>query len=849
MRAPRSLLRRWLLLASLALAYAVQLICFPVNPNGPFFQHLLGIAPWLGREEARLLPGALGYLLSMGLFAWAAPALGPEPGRAANGRGAAAHSALGRARGLTIALMALAMGLLALSTVRFALSGEDALTRWLWAGSVAVWLLGAAAMAWRTPPTPDASSPLFAPRHGLALAAILAGAIWLRFWLLADIPNDLHGDMASMGLQARTILSGAAPGLFHQGWANIPMLGFYPSVIGLKFISNSILGLNFMPAVAGTLTILGLYLLAWRLFDSHRLAGLAAAALAVNIPHIHFSRLAAYMDPWPWILFAFFFLTHGLRGRKLWAFAVAGLLTGVSLFMYYSGRVILIILPLAALYLLITHWPQARRDARFLGMGALLTAGGMAVALGPSALYFLQHSDALLERSRSVFLFHEPVMTHLLGKYGVDTPAAVLWEQLKASLLMFNYSHDTSTQFGYTAPMFSAALSPLVLLGVGYSLRRWRRPGPGFTLIWLFAIIITGSALTNNAPFWPRLTGVLPAAALMAGVAIDASLKGWGLERPVLSFWQPGPAAVAVLAAALFIALVGQRNWADYTAFVGNNARAQARIGRYLDALPDDITACSFSQPYRLNERETAFLAWPHRLVDLAPDAAEEALNACPGPARVWILAADDNSQLARVQLRWPDGQLRMHRNGAERPVFLSYLIPSASANPPGPARQPAAQSSAYLPDGDTFIPDRVWLGNERSSVTRWRVGPVRVTGHALTLLVGPVAGHDAVYDYIELIDELGRVQRFEAEDAAITSGDQFASQDGLDNHWWVQTFGPFSGGRALVARKRELVPALVTTISLPNGLYDLSIGTFTGDPANGVFGLGVQSDAWEERE
>jgi hypothetical protein len=517
--------------------------------------------------------------------------------------------------------------------------------------------------------------------------------------------------------------------------------------------------------------------------------------------------------------------------------------------MYYSGRAVLIILPLAALYLTAFHWPLARRHARLWLMGALLTPVGAIIALGPSLIYFLQHSDALLERSRSVFLFHEPVMTHLMGKYGVDTPAAVVWEQIKASVLMFNYSHDTSTQFGYPAPMFSAALSPLVLLGVGYSLRRWRRPGPGFALIWLFAILITGSILTNNAPFWPRLIGVLPVAALMAGISIYASLRALHLDGPLDSLWRPSPVAVTFLALALLFSLIGQRNWDDYFRFVGNNARAQASIGRYLDALPDDFVACSFSQPYSLNERETAFLAWPHRLVDMAPDAADSALNACPGPNRVWILAPRDNSQLARVQLRWPDGQLRMHRNGAEQPVFLSYLIASPHARASLPQQRPATKSSAYLPDGDIFIPEKVWLGDERSTVTRWRVGPVRVTNQALTLFVGPVLGYDAVYDYIELIDEQGQVRRFEAEDTAFTTGDVFASQDGLDNHWWAQDFGPFSRGRALVARKGEVVPVLITTIPLPNGLYDLSIGTFTGDPANGVFGLAVGSADWDRAQ
>ncbi len=833
------------LLLAVLLAYAVQLICFPQNPNGAFFQNLLAAARWLGREEARLAWGTVGYLLAMGLFAWAAPPLDDASGQVheQNPGFGLQDSTIGIQRRLGAAWFVLALALLLLSMLRFVQVGEDALTRWLWVGSLLVWLAGIATLVWLAWSNATPPSRLWGRRRVLGLVMILLGAGWLRFWRLAHIPDDLHGDMASMGLQARAILAGAAPGLFHQGWANIPMLGFYPSVIGLKFISNSILGLNFAPAVAGTLTVLGLYLLIWRLFDSHGMAALSAMVLAVNIPHIHFSRLAAYMDPWPWILFAFFFLAHGLRGRKLWPFPAAGVLLGFSLQMYYSGRVVLLILPMTALYLAILYPDTTRRLWRFWLAGGVLLGLGSVVALGPSLIYFLQHSGPLLERSRSVFLFHEPVLTHLMGKYDVTTPASVLWEQVKASTLMFNASYDASTQFGYTAPLFSAALSPLVLLGIGYSLRRWRHPGLGFTLIWLLTILVTGSILTNNAPFWPRLVGILPAAALMAGLTLHALLKSFvgGLPSRT-TLWRSDPAAVAMLAVALSLLLVGGQNWRAYFAVASNNARPQARIGRYLDSLPDDIAACSFSQPYRLSERETAFLAWPHRLMDLPPETAGAALDVCPGPNRVWILSPADNSQLARVQLRWPNGQLRTLRDAADRPVFLSYLLMVGPEETPEPGNSspPPTASSAYLPDGSPFVPQKTWLGDVGSSATHWRVGPVWARNGQITLTIGPVAGHDAVFDYVELIDVWGQSRRFEAEDLGYLAGDAFASQDGLDNRWWIQEFAPFSGGRALVARKGELVPALTFTLHLPDGLYDLSIGAFTGDPANGVFGLGV---------
>ncbi len=836
---------RLLLLMAIVLAYATQLACFPSNLNSAFYQRWLELAPWFVDASHRMVLGAFGYALALGLFAWVAPHLhvnnapktgGTQPSSETESVG---NRLLGIRAGQ--ALMVASGIFLGASLVRFALMGEDTLTRGLWLGSVGLLLLGSFTTAileekhafrWRIWKGWLRSS------HLLAFVVVMAGAAWLRFHQLDAIPQDLHGDMASMGLQAREILAGTAPALFRQGWADIPMLGFYPTVVGLAWISNSILGLNAIPALEGLLTIVALYFLGLRLLASHRLAALAAVILAINIPHLHFSRLAAYMDPWPWILFGFLFLAHGLKKRRLWAFPLAGWMFGMSMQMYYSGRALIIILPMVGVYLSVLYRRSLRREWRYWLGRALWLILGMSVALGPIALYFLQHPGPLLERSRSVFLFHEPVMTHLMGKYHLDSQIAVVWEQIKRSVLMFNATHDTSTQFGYTRPMFSNALSPLVLLGIGYSFRHWRRPAIGFGLIWLGVMLVTGSVLTNNAPFWPRLVGILPVAAWMAALSLCVTLRAFQVDSTA-SFLQPNATTVITLALATLFFVLGQRNWKNYAEFTINNAHPEARIGRFLDQMPDNINACSFSTPYKLTTREIAFLAWPRLLVDLEPGMTGPLLDVCPGPARVWILGPEEKSQRLRVERRWPEGQLQEHRDHTGRVVFLSYLIADGAAMS-GAEPTPQPLGHAYLPDGTMFVPQYVFLGDVSSEVTRWRVGPVEVRGEALTLIFGPIQGHDAVVDYIEFLSTDGTIRRYEAEALVFDGNIQFADRPGADNRWWRQSFEPFSGGVGLVAQKDELPPALKTTISLPAGLYDLTIGTFTGDPANAAFALGV---------
>jgi hypothetical protein len=388
-----------------------------------------------------------------------------------------------------LALLALALAPYTLSMLRFHSQGEDAAVRWLWLAGLTIFVGGQViGPALQRVAGPDAEwSPRFRWWQTAILFAILGGGFWLRFNHLADLPQDFHGDMASMGIQARDWLAGRQPNLFNVGWANIPLVGFLPAAISLHFFGNDLFALNLSAVIEGMFTLLGLYLLTWRLFDSHRLAALATTILAVNIPHIHFSRLAAYMDPWPFLLFALFFLVDGLRARRPQSFALAGALLGFGVQMYYSGRVIGVVLILGFLYLLIVRPRWVKENI----LGLILLIAGTLIALGPSLLHFANHQDALIERSRAVFLFYEPVMTHLHHKYGLDSHAAIVLEQIKRSLLMFNHSTDSSTQFGFKQPLFDSLLSPLVPLGFAYALRRWRTPGLG---------LITGTGDTGPPP-------------------------------------------------------------------------------------------------------------------------------------------------------------------------------------------------------------------------------------------------------------------------------------------------------------------------------------------------------------
>lgn len=567
-------------------------------------------------------------------------------------------------RSLTLLLLP-AVGCAAFALVRFGRTQEDGAVRAAWVASIVLFLAGPAIVAWRARHVPEeaARSRRLDPRVLLALAVILIAAAYFRFPSLGFLPDDFHGDTSSYGHTAREYLSGEESRLFGVAWADIPRMGYQPTVLGMRLGGNDVRGLMTAAAVGGLLSLVALFGLVRILFDSDGLALLATAVSAGNAAHIHFSRIAQYMDPWPFCLGALFFLVAGLRGRRLVSFAMAGVLLGFGLQMYYSGRVTAVVCAAFFVWTLFFRRDWARGSAAgwaLLGTGVLVTAG-------PNVVYFLKDFQALNARGRQVWLFSPDVLTHLSGIYHVSSPVLILLRQIVRSLLLFNHTIDTSTQFGYTHAMISPLIAPFVVLGFAVALRRWREPGPALALSFWALTLALGGFLTVDAPFWPRLVGILAPASIFAGLALQTLAAFFASRVPRLGLAIPAAAAVLLLWAAV-------SSYAVYRHDMSDNARTHAFIGRYLGSLPRDVTACATESPFEIGIRELAFLAWPRRTVEVKEANAGAPPQACTTPPFTWILGPNDVSMSARLKERWPDGVLEPHRKRGDL-VFESFTV------------------------------------------------------------------------------------------------------------------------------------------------------------------------------
>jgi len=390
--------------------------------------------------------------------------------------------------------------------------------------------------------------------------------------------------------------------------------------------------------------------------------------VTINPGHINLSRITSYMDPWFLGFFGLFFLVDGLKGRRWASLALAGVFTAFTLISYPAGRAII---PLIAIGL-ICFWLFKREwvtdNLRGLGWMAL----GLLVVLGPNLVYFVTDWSVYMQRSGQVLILNPGNIAHLKHTYETDSMLMVILEQVKHSVLQFNYYSDKSAQFSYPHPMFNSFVSPLICLGFGMSLYRWRKPQFLLVLLSFLFILTTGSILTIDSPTWVRVVGIIPLAAFFIALVMDefVNLLGRLSLKPFIPLLLAGMA--------LFLWQLGTMDWNIYLRDVGNEdiTRPEVHVARYLDTLPDEVTTvCGITDEYLINQEEILFMGWPRSIIVVPTDTAVLTHELCPGENVVWILDPSYQNLIPELQTKWPGGVVQDHitKNGWH--IFTSYLV------------------------------------------------------------------------------------------------------------------------------------------------------------------------------
>jgi hypothetical protein len=528
------------------------------------------------------------------------------------------------------------------------------------------------------------SSPLFTKWNYLCLTVITCGAAAVRLYDIVDTPVAVNMDNTGAMLAAQersNPLFWLIPGL---GIYGIPAVALVFLKISVWFNAPDIFGLRLPEAVLGTLMVFGSYLLVWRSFDSHRLAALSAALLAVNAGHIHFSRHIMNLDPWTFVVFGFLLLVHGIRSQRAWAIGAAGIVLAFSLHLYLAVRVLIFVAPLFALYL----WRNHRAAIRQLYDGWLLFACGALVMVGPNVadMMIWQGPWELSNRTGTSFLTVQ-TLYDASKAHNLPTVMSFVEFQLRRILLIPQVLPDTSGQITSAAPMFDLLIAPFFWLGFGSAVVSWRtNPAMVLNLLVCAMTLALGQAVFNNVPYWPRLIFLMFAGSLWIAIGIlgfcqsCATVAAWSMKRcgNVHASLRMVVAPVTGVTLAALVLLVGQRQWSAYALSARRDASQLELAGRFIYRLPPNAVACGARSAFDtyVGRSEMPFFAQGRTLKELGPRPAQEIADQCGPRPFGWIVMPDQSALKDRLVALYPDGELKTYHHKYGQHLLWTFYVP-----------------------------------------------------------------------------------------------------------------------------------------------------------------------------
>ncbi|MBZ0301407.1 MAG: glycosyltransferase family 39 protein, partial [Anaerolineae bacterium] len=376
----------------------------------------------------------------------------------------------------------------------------------------------------------------------LALLALTAVALFLRFWQLGD-GLRIFVDELNFAAVVRSFWVTPNVPLMEpmSSIAAFPYIYPYFQATTIELFGRNLVGLRAASAIIGALTVPAVYLLGRSAFD-RTTALLAALLLATFPPHLHFSRLGLnnVADPL-FATLALAFIIRGLTRNRRFDFALGGAMLGLTHYFYEGGRFLFTPLVIAWLVGLVVLWRLRWRNLWPVVVMALLVALPIYYTLyaenGPVAARMVNNGAALsADYWQGLLRSSVNMQTH------IDM-------RLIYPLLLYVRVGDGSMFYKGETALLLPALIPLVFVGSGYVLARLRRPGPLVLVIWVLATNL-GNSLMVVADHSPRYVLVFPALMLLAAAGLRST---WALLWPSGRLARLGTILLAVLGLTLAI--------------------------------------------------------------------------------------------------------------------------------------------------------------------------------------------------------------------------------------------------------------------------------------------------------
>ena len=425
------------------------------------------------------------------------------------------------------------------------------------------------------------------------LFGILVLALFLRMYNIENVPSGIYPDEAVNATDALHALKTNHFKLFYENNQGREGLFINLQALSLKFFGISVFALKFWSMIFGTLTVLGVYLLAQEIWHKRTVSLIGAYFIAVSFWAINFSRIGFRAIMVPFLLsFSLYYFIRGLRTKSFVSFGLSGFIFALGLHTYIAFR----LAPLILIFFLIGLILSYKNFLKIYWRHALTFIACAFIAAAPMFYDFYTYPEHFNSRAAHVSIF-SPEINH--GDFW-----GTLFKTLGLSLIKYNFVGDQNFRHNYAPyPILDPITSIAFLVGFLYLIprtinlliRRLRDKDRNKELSinflflgWFFTMLMPEFLTDEGLPHALRAIGTIPVVFLIAATPFL-----WVSEK--LKHAKPGMKIIIISSFAFLLIGLGLFNAIKYHIFYANNPKQHESFNEnfknmaiYLEALPKE---------------------------------------------------------------------------------------------------------------------------------------------------------------------------------------------------------------------------------------------------------------------
>ncbi len=430
-----------------------------------------------------------------------------------------------------------------------------------------------------------------------AILVLMLLALALRGFYLDQAPLAMHNDEAVVGVRAMSLVGKPLAAFWVPDEMSLTNIWYYLQAAFILLFGQTATGVRMFAVFSGVLTMPAAYLLV-RLLFTQRMAIGAVFLLATYHFHIHFSRLglAPIADPFFGCL-VFSCLVIGLRTRRRFFFALAGMILGLALNFYTGSRLFVPLTMLLGLTWLLAqqqiwrtwHQPEVWFPWFLVGATLLVSAAPQlqAALINPHNFFV-----------RVTVPSAAPEAAQQATKHGWSQ-LRFWFEQFRHALLSFYVYPESGYQGFYDKenPLMRGVAAWLMALGSVLTLWWWRQWRSQLLIGWYLLTALVGGMLMADPSAQQRYVTLTVVACLLVALALEQA-RQWAVR-----WWPRGRWATEAVIGALYINLAVTSIYAYYVDYLprANYGTASSQIGTalayYLRGQPTNTQAWFVGKP------------------------------------------------------------------------------------------------------------------------------------------------------------------------------------------------------------------------------------------------------------